>query len=156
VPKPHWPELDRRLGAAYQETDYEVAKRSLEATAKWLSRITRHAAVSLREGLEDTLTVMRLGVPAALRRTLLTTNPIESALSVTRRLTARVTRWRVGDMRRRWCVAGLLRAESKFRRLKGNAACPARSRLWRASSETNRLEPREKWRDNVLREPSSF
>jgi hypothetical protein len=51
-----------------------------------------------------------------LRRTLATTNPIESALSV--------TRWRDGDMRRRWCVAGLLRAESKFRRVKGHRALP--------------------------------
>jgi hypothetical protein len=60
-------------------------------------------------------------VPGALRRTLATTNPIESALSVTRRVTARVTRWCDGDMRRRWwCVAGLLRAESKFRRVKGH------------------------------------
>jgi len=66
--------------------------------------------------------VLRLGVPGALRRTLATTNPIESALSVTRRVTARVTRWRDGDMRRRWCVAGLLRAESQFRRVKGHRA----------------------------------
>ena len=68
--------------------------------------------------------MVRLGVPGALRRTLATTNPIESALSVTRRVTARVTRWRDGDMRRRWCVAGLLRAESKFRRVKGHRAMP--------------------------------
>jgi hypothetical protein len=51
--------------------------------------------------------------------------PIESALSVTRRVTARVTRWREGDMRRRWCAAGLLRAEEKFRRVKGHRAMPA-------------------------------
>jgi hypothetical protein len=68
--------------------------------------------------------VVRLGVPEALRRTLATTNPIESALSVTRRATASVTRWRDGDMRRRWCVAGLLRAKSKFRRVKGHQALP--------------------------------
>ena len=80
----------------------------------------RFGRPSQREGLEETLTVVRLGVPGALRRTLATTNPIESALSVTRRVTARVTRWRDGDMRRRWCVAGLLRAESKFRRVKGH------------------------------------
>jgi hypothetical protein len=55
---------------------------------------------------------------------LATTNLIESALSVTRRVTARVTRWRDGDMRRRWCVAGLLRAESTFRRLKGHRGMP--------------------------------
>jgi hypothetical protein len=65
---------------------------------------------------------VRLGVPGVLRRTLATTNPIESALSVARPVTARVTRWRNGDMRRLWCVAGLLRAESKFRRVKGHWA----------------------------------
>ena len=68
--------------------------------------------------------MVRLGLVVALRRTLATTNPIESALSVTRRVTARVTRWRDGDMRQRWCVAGLLRAESKFRRVKGHRAMP--------------------------------
>ena len=65
-----------------------------------------------------------MGVSVALRRTLATTNPIESALSVTRRGTARVTRWRDGDMRKRWCAAGLLRAEAKFRRVKGHRALP--------------------------------
>ena len=124
VPEKHWPELDRRLGTAYQESDYEAAKQSLEGTAKWLSRINPDAAASLREGLEETLTVVRLGVSVALRRTLATTNPIESALSVTRRVTARVTRWRDGDMRQRWCAAGLLRAEAKFRRVKGHRALP--------------------------------
>jgi putative transposase len=87
-----------------------------------LERINPDAASSLREGLEETLRVVRLSMPRALRRTLATTNPIESALSVTRRVAARVTRWRDGDMRRRWCVAGLLRAESKFRRVKGHRA----------------------------------
>ncbi len=124
VPEKHWPELERRLSAAYQETDYETAKRSLEGTAAWLARINPDAASSLREGLEETLTVIKLGVPGVLRRSLATTNPIESALGVTRLVTARVTRWRDGDMRKGWCVAGLLRAKSKFRRLKGHRAMP--------------------------------
>jgi transposase-like protein len=124
VPEKHWPELERRLSEAYHETDYARAKASLGGTARWLDRLNADAAASLREGLEETLTVVRLGVPATLRRTLATTNPIESALSVTRRVTARVTRWRDGDMRRRWCVAGLLRAEGKFRRVKGHRAMP--------------------------------
>jgi putative transposase len=124
VPEKHWPELERRLSEAYHETDYDKAKRSLEGTAAWLARINPDAAASLREGLEETLTVIKLGVPGALRRSLATTNPIESALSVTRRVTGRVTRWRDGDMRSRWCVAGLLRAESKFRRLKGHRGMP--------------------------------
>ena len=63
--------------------------------------------------------MVKLGLPEALRKTLATTNPIESALSVTRTVTGRVTRWRDGDMRLRWCTAGLLRAEEKFRRIKG-------------------------------------
>jgi transposase-like protein len=118
----HHAELDRQLAAAYQGEDYEKARASLETTAKWLARLNPDAAASLREGLEETLTVIRLGLTGALRRTLCSTNPIESALSVTQRVTARVTRWRDGDMRQRWCVAGLLRAESKFRRVKGHRA----------------------------------
>jgi transposase-like protein len=124
VPEKHHAELERRLSEAYRETGYETAKASLEATARWLERINADAASSLREGLDETLTVVRLGLAGALRRTLATTNPIESALSVTRRVTGRVTRWREGDMRRRWCAAGLLRAESKFRRIKGHRAMP--------------------------------
>ncbi len=121
----HHAELDRHLAAAYQAVDYEKARASLETTAKWLSRLNPDAAASLREGLEETLTVIRLGLTGPLRRTLCSTNPIESALSVTQRVTARVTHWRDGDMRQRWCVAGLLRAESKFRRVKGHRAMKA-------------------------------
>jgi transposase-like protein len=115
----HWPELSRQLNAAYQETDYDVALKGLKTTARWLERLNPDAAASLREGLEETLTVVRLGVPALLRRTLATTNPIESAFSVADNVTRRVKRWRDGDMRKRWCTAGLLRAESKFHRVKG-------------------------------------
>jgi putative transposase len=125
VPEKHHAELERRLSEAYHETVYATAKASLDGTARWLDRLNPDAGSSLREGLEETLTVVKLGVPGVLRRTLATTNPIESALSVTRRVTARVTRWRDGDMRRRWCVAGLLRAESKFRRVKGHRHMPA-------------------------------
>ncbi len=135
VPEKHHAELDRRLSEAYRETSYETARASLEATVRWLDRINPDAASSLREGLEETLTVVRLGVPGPLRRTLATTNPIESALSVTRRVTARVTRWRDGDMRRRWCVAGLLRAEGKFRRVKGHRALPALVKVLEGSAQ---------------------
>ena len=120
LPEKHHAELDRQLSAAYQGDDYEQARKSLVTTARWLSRLNPDAAASLREGMEETLTVLRLGLQGPLRRTLCSTNPIESALSVARRVTSRVTRWRDGDMRLRWCVAGLLRAESKFRRLKGH------------------------------------
>ena len=75
VPEKHHAELERRLSEAYHETGYEAAKASLEATARWLERINPDAASSLREGLEETLAVVRLGLAGALRRTLATTNP---------------------------------------------------------------------------------
>jgi hypothetical protein len=82
--------------------------------------------------------VVRLGLSGELRRTLATTNPIESALRATRRMTGRVTRWRNGDMRRRWCVAGLLRAEGKFRRVKGHQALPDLIKALEESTGTRR------------------
>jgi len=91
---------------------------------KWLRRISPAAAASLEEGLEETLTVVRLGVPELLRKTLATTNPIESAFSVAESVTRRVKRWRDGDMRERWCVAGLLDAERRFNRVKGHKYLP--------------------------------
>lgn len=124
LPQKHWPELSRQLHAAYHETDYDQALKGLKTTARWLERLNPDAAASLREGMEETLTVVRLGVPELLRRTLATTNPIESAFSVAENVTRRVKRWRDGDMRKRWCTAGLLRAESKFRRVKGYRHMP--------------------------------
>ena len=155
VPEKHHPELERRLLEAYHETGYESAKASLESTARWLDRINSDAASSLREGLEETLTVVRMGVPRTLRRTLATTNPIESALSVTRRVTARVTRWRDGDMRRRWCVAGLLRAEGKFRRVKGHRAMPELLKVLEAAVRGDRAESGGPLRGNTRRNDTS-
>jgi len=120
----HWPELLRQLNAAYHEDDHDVALKGLKTTARWLDRISPDAAASLREGMEETLTVVRLGVPELLRKTVATTNPIESAFDTAQNVTARVKRWRDGDMRRRWCTAGLLRAEEKFRRVKGYKQIP--------------------------------
>jgi putative transposase len=124
LPQKHWPELSRQLHAAYHATDYDQALKGLKTTARWLERLNPDAAASLREGMEETLTVVRLGVPELLRCTLATTNPIESAFSVADNVTRRVKRWRDGDMRKRWCTAGLLRAESKFHRVKGHRHMP--------------------------------
>jgi transposase-like protein len=120
LPQKHWQELARQLNAAYHATDCDQALKDLKTTARWLERLNPDAAASLREGMEETLTVVRLGVPELLRRTLATTNPIESAFSVAENVTSRVKCWRDGDMRQRWCTAGLMRAESKFRRVKGH------------------------------------
>lgn len=120
LPEKHHDQLATQLAAAYHEKSYERALIGLKTTAAWLARISPAAAASLREGMEETLTVVKLGLPDLLRRTLATTNPVESALSVAAKVTARVKRWRDGDMRLRWCTAGLLRAEACFRRVKGH------------------------------------
>lgn len=120
----HHEELGQRLSAAYHETNATQALTLLRATVKWLRRISPAAAASLEEGLEETLTVVRLGVPELLRKTLATTNPIESAFSVAESVTRRVKRWRDGDMRERWCVAGLVDAERRFNRVKGHKHLP--------------------------------
>jgi putative transposase len=120
-----WPELSKRLGEAYEATDYDRALALLKQTAVWLERINPDAAASLREGMEETLTVVRLGVHAGLRKTLSNTNVIESALSVVEQVTGRVKLWRAGEMRWRWCLAGLLHAEQHFRCVDGYRHIPA-------------------------------
>jgi len=133
----HWPELAKRLAEAYGETDYVRALSLLKKTATWLEGINPDAAASLREGMEETLTVVRLGVVAELRQTLSNTNVIESAFSVVEQVTGRVKRWRPGDMRWRWCVAGLLHAEQHFRRVDGYRHIPALlTALDRTASQT--------------------
>lgn len=83
------------------------------------------AAGSLREGLEDMFTVRRLGIDGTLARTLVCTNMIESMISIACTTPRNVKRWRdEGDMRRRWCAAGLLEAVKKFRRVRGHAQMP--------------------------------
>lgn len=124
LPQRHHAELQRRLSEAYAQVSDNKARSLLQSTVGWLLQISPDAAASLEEGLEETLTVVRLSVPELLRRTLSSTNVIESALSVTRNVTSRVKRWREGDMRRRWCAAGLMRAEQKFKRVKGYRQIP--------------------------------
>ncbi len=124
LPDQHHEELRQRLNAAYHETNATQARTLLVATVKWLRKISPAAAASLEEGLDETLTVVRLSVPELLRQTLSTTNPIESAFSVAESVTRRVKRWRDGDMRERWCAAGLLDAERRFNRIKGYKYLP--------------------------------
>jgi hypothetical protein len=76
------------------------------------------AAASLREGLEETLTVVKLGLPPALRRFFATTNCIENLIGTLRHVSRQVKRWRAGDMRQRWLGLGLLRAAERFHRIK--------------------------------------
>ena len=124
LPPEHQEAIDARIRAAYNMADYDKAKESLELTVRYLERLNPSAAASLKEGLEETLTVHKLGVSGLLRKTLSTTNPIESCFSVTRTVTERVKKWNGGDMVQRWAVAALLRAERKFKRVKGYREIP--------------------------------
>ncbi len=125
LPPEHQEAIDVRIRAAYNMSSHEDAKRSLELVVKELQMLNPSAAArSLREGLDETLTVHRLGIAGLLRKTLSSTNPIESCFSVTRSITGRVKRWRKGDMVQRWAVAALLRAESRFNRVKGYREIP--------------------------------
>jgi transposase-like protein len=120
VPGEYADEVAADLHDAWSEKDHAAAEAKLQRLVRHLRQISPDAAASLAEGLEETITVIRLRVPELLRTTLKSTNPIESALDVVTTLTRRVKRWRDGDMRQRWCAAGLLRAEEKFRRVKGH------------------------------------
>jgi transposase-like protein len=113
--KKHWDEFDRMVNLAYHGNYYEAALKQWELTAESVDRINPEAAASVREGMDETPTVLRLKVPELLRKTLATTNPTKSAFDVCRTVTRRVRRWREGDMRHGWCVAGLRKAEERFR-----------------------------------------
>jgi transposase-like protein len=124
LPEKHQNTIDARISAAYKMTDYSEARKSLDLTVRYLENLNPDAASSLKEGLEETLTVHKLGVTGLLRKTLATTNPLESCFSGVRTTTGRVKRWRGGDMAQRWAVAALLRAEKKFKRVKGYKELP--------------------------------
>jgi transposase-like protein len=123
---PRWHvETRRRVRSAWGLTSYKDAAAELQRVVRWLQGINEAAANSLREGLEETLTVHRLAVSGALRRTLQTTNPIESAFDSVKSNARRVKRWRNGSMVMRWAGTGLVQAEGRFRRVKGHAMIPA-------------------------------
>jgi len=118
------PAVAKKLNAAYALEDYAAAKQALDALHRELMELNPSAARSLGEGLEETLTVHRLHVPPRLRKTLASTNVIESAFSIVERVCANVKRWHAGDQRERWVGSGLLVAEKQFRRVQGHKQIP--------------------------------
>ena len=122
---------------AYHASSALEAEAALLALANELDRTHPGAAASLREGLDETLTVLRLGVPPTLARTLRSTNAIESMISVCRDHASNVKRWRDGRMALRWCAAGMVEAGKQFRRVNGHLHLPAlRAALDRQFAET--------------------
>ena len=109
------------LSQAYASRDKAQALRQLYNLERRIAKEHPSAAASLREGLDETLTVVGLGLPRALERSLATTNPIENLNSLARRVCGRVKRWQGGEMILRWMTAAMSEATKGFRRLKGHA-----------------------------------
>lgn len=111
--------IRRKLRAAWGMWAYLDAKAGLVKIIRELETINHDAAASLHEGMEETLTIHRLTLPEELRKSLRSTNLIESCFSVCRRNLRRVKRWTTDDQKRRWLATMLLDTESRFRRIQG-------------------------------------
>jgi putative transposase len=119
LPKKYRKEAHRQFRAALEQTDYADARQMLLEFEKWLRKRNESAADSLLEAFDEILTLHRLKVPAMLRRTLHSTNPIESMFSTVRELELNIKRYRGSKMMQRWLATVLLECEAGFRKVKG-------------------------------------
>jgi putative transposase len=124
LPEAERPLVQRKLRAAWAKADFAEAKADLEALGHSLAKQRPGAAASLREGLEQTLTVNRLGIGGSLLQTVDSTNPVESMIEIVRDHARRVKNWSSGEMALRWAAAGMLAAQTQFRRVKGFRELP--------------------------------
>jgi transposase-like protein len=116
--------VDRKLVRSFTHPDPDLGERAARDLATSLDKTHPSAAASIREGLEEMFTVRRLGLSESLERTLTTTNPVESMISIARTTQRNVKNWKDAAMARRWTAAGMLVAEGKFRRIKGHKDMP--------------------------------
>jgi transposase-like protein len=119
LPERDRPRILARIRGAWALKNAAEAEQQLETLAAELERSWPDAAASLREGMSETLTLMRLGITGRLAKSLSSTNPIESMIEIVRHTHRNVKRWQDGDMRKRWTAAGMLQAEQQFRRVIG-------------------------------------
>jgi putative transposase len=137
LPEQLRPVVTARMRRAYHADSALAAEAELTALATELERTHPGAAGSLREGLAETLTVLRLGVPPTLARTLRSTNAIESMISICRDHATNVKNWQHGQMALRWCAAGMVEAGKQFRRVNGHLhLATLRAELQRVTAET--------------------
>jgi putative transposase len=115
---------EKRMRQAYHAESALKAEGLLTGLARELDKTHPGAAASLREGMAETLTILRLEVPPTLARTLRSTNPVESMIEICREHSKNVKRWRDGTMALRWCAAGMLEAGHQFRRVNGHLHLP--------------------------------
>lgn len=125
LPKTLAATVSKKMRAIYRGDDALRAEAELGELARRLQRNHPGAAGSLREGLAETLTVMRLKIPPTLARTLRSTNAIESMIEICRDHSTNVKRWRDGEMALRWCAAGMGEAKKQFRKVNGFLHLPA-------------------------------
>src|ERR1700739_3562045 len=116
--------VDAKLVKAFGHADPEQGLRNAKQLAAQLDKSYPGAAASLREGMQEMFTVARLGIDGRLAKTLTTSTPVESMISIARTTNRNVTRWRDGQMMLRWTAAGMLNAERSFRRIKGYKQMP--------------------------------
>jgi transposase-like protein len=124
LPKKYHGMLSLKLRMAWGMTEYHKALQELRKVHDWLASINQAAAESLEEGMEETLTINRLGLPPQLRRLFSSTNIIESCFSRAGDLCRGVKRWRDGNMAQRWAGTVLLEAETRFRRIQAYGQLP--------------------------------
>src|SRR5215468_4579237 len=127
---------------AYHADSALAAEAKLTALAAELDKTHPGAAASLREGLEETLTMLRLGVPPTLARSLRSTNPIESMIEICREHAKNVKNWRDGQMALRWAAAGMIEAGKQFGRVNGHLHLPALRAALEAEIHNNIVGPR--------------
>ncbi len=141
LPEAMHPSISRALKDAWDAESFDLAKRQLTRLAASLERDHPGAAASVREGLDETLTVQRLGITGALARTLRTTNMIENLNGSVDAYTRNVKRWRSGLMIQRWVSAALHEAEKRFRRVRGCADMPRLVTVLDKLSAAENIEP---------------
>lgn len=138
-------EINKKLQGAYDEETYSKAKADLEAIKRELTQINKSAVRSLEEGLEETLTLHKLGFAKELGRSFRTTNCIESIMSQVERLTGRVCYWKNSDQKERWLAVSLLDIEPRLNRVSGYRCLPKLREVMKAII-AERLEYQEQAR----------
>jgi len=124
LPKPLHASVRKALRQAWELDDADRAERLLRNLARRLEHEAPGVAGSILEGIDEMLTVNRLGLPAQLRRSLACTNSIENVMGTVRRVCRNVKRWRNASMALRWTAAGMMEATKGFRRLKAHKQLP--------------------------------
>ncbi|MCP4380334.1 MAG: IS256 family transposase [bacterium] len=143
LPKRLHPSVNKAMRDAYRSSSRATAKRRLLQLVSHLADDHPDAAESLREGLEETLTLKDMKLPTWLERTLSTTNPIENLNGAIRRVTRNVKRWRDGTMVGRWVATAILEASRGFRKLRGYKGIPKLVVALRGPEQNTRVDHQE-------------